>query len=254
MDADGVQVLHVADGDDVALGVTHDLVLDLLPAGDALLHQNLVNGGKTQAVRGDLMQFFPVLADAAAGAAHGKGGAHDDGVADDLGKVQRVVQVLYDLGGDDGLVQLFHRILEQLAVLGAVDGIGLAGQQAHAAAVQKAVAGQFHAEVQAHLAAQVGQDGIGLFLFDDAFHDLGGQRLDIDMIGNVGVGHDGSGVRVDQHGLDPLGFQGTAGLGAGIVKLRRLADDDGAGTDDQHLFDTRVLRHRRSLLSLPAYG
>ena len=151
-------------------------------------------------------------------------------------------------------MQLFHRVLEQLAVLGAVDGIGLAGQQAHAAAVQKAVAGQFHAEVQAHLAAQVGQDGIGLFLLDDALDDLGGQGLDIDMIGNVGVGHNSSGVRVDQHGLDALGFQGTAGLGAGVVKLGCLADDDGAGTDDQHLFNTRVLRHRRSLLSLPACG
>ena len=254
MDADGVEVLHVADGDHVALGVTHDLVLDLFPAGDALFHQDLVNGGKTQAVGGDLVQFFAVLADAAAGAAHGKGRAHDDGIADDLGKIQRVVKVLYDLGRDDGLMQLFHRVLEQLTVLGAVDGIGPAGQQAHAAAVQKAVAGQFHAEVQAHLAAQVGQDGIGLFLLDDALDDLSGQGFDIDMIGNVGVGHNGSGVRVDQHGLDALGFQGTAGLGAGVVKLGCLADDDGAGTDDQHLFNTRVLRHRRSLLSLPACG
>ena len=30
------------------------------------------------------------------------------------------------LRGDDGLVQLFHRLLEQLAVLGPVDGLGLA--------------------------------------------------------------------------------------------------------------------------------
>ena len=37
----------------------------------------------------------------------------------------------------------------------------------------------------------------------------------------------------------PSDLQGAAGLGAGIVKLRRLADDDGAGADDQHLFDPR---------------
>ena len=45
MDADGVQVLHVADGDDVALVVAHDLILDLFPAGDALFHQDLMDGG-----------------------------------------------------------------------------------------------------------------------------------------------------------------------------------------------------------------
>ena len=54
VDADGVQVLHVADGDDVALVVAHDLVLDLFPAGDALFHQDLMDGGKAQAVGTDL--------------------------------------------------------------------------------------------------------------------------------------------------------------------------------------------------------
>ena len=36
------------------------------------------------------------------------------------------------------------------------------------------------------------------------------------MIGNVGVGHDGGGVGVDEDGLDALGFQRTAGLRAGV--------------------------------------
>ena len=244
MDADGVQVFHIADGDDVALGVAHDLVFDLLPAGDALFHQNLVDGGKPQTVGGDLVQLVAVLADAAAGAAHGKGGAHDDGVADDLGKVQRVVQVLHDLGGDDGLVQLFHRVLEQLAILGTVNGVGLAGEQAHAAAIQKAAARQLHRQVQAGLTAEVGQDGVGLFFFDDALDDLRRQRLDVDMVGNVGVGHNGSGVGVDENRFHTLGFQCAAGLRAGVVKLGCLSDDDGTGTDHQHLFDTRVFRHR----------
>ena len=141
-------------------------------------------------------------------------------------------------------MQLLHGVLEELAVLGAVDGLRLAGQQTDAAAVQKAVAGQFHGEVQAHLPAQVGQDGVGFFFFDDALHHLGGKRLDIHVVGDVGVGHDGGGVGVDQHRLHALAFQRAAGLGAGIIELRRLPDDDGAGTDDQHLFDPRVFRHR----------
>ena len=82
-----------------------------------------------------------------------------------------------------------------------------AGQQAHAGTVQETAAGQFHGEVQAHLAAQVGQNGIGLFLLDDALHHLGGEGLDIHMVGNVGVGHDGGRVGVDQHGLDAFALQ-----------------------------------------------
>ena len=244
VDANRVQVLHVADGDDVALGVPHHLVLDLLPAGDALFHQNLVNGRQAQAVGGDLPQLFRVLADAAAGTAHGEGRAHDDGVADLARKLHGVVQLLHHLGGDDGLVQLFHGVLEQLAVLGAVDGVGTAGQQTHTAAVQIAGTGQLHGQVQAHLAAQIGQDGVGTFFFNDTLHHLGGERLDVHVVGNVRVGHDGGRVGVDQHGLHALGFEGAAGLRAGIVKLRRLTDDDRAGTDDQHLFNGRILRHQ----------
>ena len=254
MDAHGVQVFHVADGNHVALGVPHDLVFDFFPAGDALFHQDLMDGRKAQAVGGDLMQLFPVLADTAAGTTHGERRADDDGIADDLGKIQRVVQILHHLGGDDGLVQLFHGVLEELPVLGPVDGLGLAGQQADAAAVQETVAGQFHGQVQTHLAAQVGQDGVGLFLFDDPFHHFGGQRLDIHMIGDVRIGHDGGRVGVDEDRLHAFGLEGTAGLGAGIVKLCRLTDDNGAGADDQHLFDTGIFRHGWLLLSLPACG
>ncbi len=53
------------------------------------------------------MQLFAGLADAAAGAAHGEGRAHDDRVADAVGAGQRVLQRLHDLGGDDGLVAAF---------------------------------------------------------------------------------------------------------------------------------------------------
>ena len=35
----------------------------------------------------------------------------------------------------------------------------------------------------------------------------------------------------------------AAGLGAGVVKLGGLADDDGAGTDDQHFFNGSIQRH-----------
>ena len=140
-------------------------------------------------------------------------------------------------------MQLLHRLLEQLAVLGAVDGLGLAGQQTDAGAVEVAGAGQLHGEVQAHLAAQVGQHGVGLLDVEDALHDLEGHGLDINMVGHVGVGHDGRGVGVEQNGLDALCFQGAARLGAGVVEFSSLTDDDGAGADDQHFFDSGVLRH-----------
>ena len=199
--------------------------------------------GEAQAVGADLVQLLLVLADAAAGAAHGEGRAHDDRVADLVGEGQGVLQGVDHLAGDAGLAQLLHGVLEELSVLGPVDGLGAAAQQPHAGLFQIAAAGQLHGQVQAGLAAQVGQDGVRLLPLDDPLHHPGHQRLHIHPVGDVRVGHDGGGVGVDQHHLDALALEGAAGLGAGVVELGRLTDDDGAGADHQHLFDGIVLRH-----------
>ena len=140
-------------------------------------------------------------------------------------------------------MQLFHGLLEQFAVLGPVDGLGLAGQQADAGAVQIAGAGQLHGQIQAHLAAEVRQHRVRLFDVQNALHDFQRHGLDVNMVGHIRVGHDGCGVGVQQNGLDALCLQGAAGLRAGVVELRSLTNDDGAGANDQHLLDSRVLRH-----------
>jgi len=61
--------------------------------------------------------------------------------------------------------------------------------------------GELRGEVEACLTAQVRQEGVGPLLFDDFRQGLYGQRLDIRDIRHAGIGHDGGGIRVDQHDL-----------------------------------------------------
>ena len=102
---------------------------------------------------------------------------------------------------------------------------------------------QGHGQVQPRLAAQGGQNGVGALHLDDLGDGSSVQWLDVNMVGNVLIRHDGSGVGIDQHHLDALFLQGAAGLGTGVVKLRSLADDDGARAQNQYLFDVAVQRH-----------
>ena len=85
VDANGVKVLHGADGDHVAHAVPHGLKLDLLPAEDGPLHQNLGNRRGIQTGLGDDPQLRFVGSGAAAGTAQSKGGTDDDGITDPLG-------------------------------------------------------------------------------------------------------------------------------------------------------------------------
>ena len=87
---------------------------------------------------------------------------------------------------------------------------------------------------------------------------LDGQRLDVDDVGHAVVGHDRGRIGVDQDRLDALLAQRAAGLGAGVVELGRLADDDRAGADDQHFLAvgslTRPLRRRAAAQQLERSG
>jgi hypothetical protein len=105
--------------------------------------------------------------------------------------------------------------------------------------------GTLRREIQTGLAAEIRQQRVGALLFDDLRRDGDRQRLDVGHVRHAGIGHDGGGVRVHQHDLVAERAQGFAGLRAGVIKLARLADDDGTGTDDQDLLDVVASWHGR---------
>ena len=106
---------------------------------------------------------------------------------------------------------------------------------------------QVHGGVEAGLAAEGRQQGVGPFALDDLGDDFPGDRLDVGAVGHLRVGHDGGRIGVDQDDGVAFFAQGLAGLGAAVVELARLADDDGAGADEQDLLEVGALWHGRRL-------
>ncbi len=102
--------------------------------------------------------------------------------------------------------------------------------------------------VERGLAAHRGQHGVGPFLLDDARDRAPVDRLDVDGVGHLRVGHDRGGVRVHEDDAVALLLQRLAGLGAGIIELARLADDDRACADDQDALDVCASGHSSTVL------
>ena len=243
MDAHGVDILHVADGDHVARAVPDDLILDFLPAGDAALNEHLSHTAQTNAVGGNLVEVLHGIGNAAAGAAQGIGRPNDHGQADLLGKSHCIVHTLHHLGGDTGLSNGLHGILKALTILSLPDGLGAGAQQTHTVLFQSAVLCQCHGQIQAGLAAQRRKDRVRPLHLDDLGHGGSVQRLNIYMIGNVLIRHDGGGVGVDQHHLNALFPEAPTCLSTGIVKLSSLSDDNRAGAQNHYLLNAFILRH-----------
>ena len=248
VDAHGIHIFHVADGDGIVAAVAHNLVFDLLVAPDALFHQHLMDRGEGQGVFHQRGALEFIVGKAAAGAAQGEGGAQHHGIADVRRGGQALFQGVGDPGGEDGLSQVLAELFEQVPVLGLPDAGGGGAQQLHAAFLQDPLPVQVHGQIQARLAADAGDDGVRPLMADDPGQIFQSRRLHVDLIRHGGIRHNGGRVGIAQDHLIAFLLQGHAGLGSGVVEFGGLTDDDGAGADDQDLSDVRSLRHKSSLL------
>ena len=127
-----------------------------------------------------------------------------------------------------------EQLLEPLPVLGGADRLQRGAQETDAVPLQHPGVLQRDREVEAGLAAQRRQQPVGTLRGDDPLQHRDGQRLDVDGVRRLVVGHDRRRVAVDQHHPDALLAERPARLGAGVVELGGLADDHRAGADDEH--------------------
>ena len=207
-----IEVLHVADRDAVIIAITHDLILDLFPAGHTALDEHLANHGVVEALDDDIDEFFLIIRDTAARSAHRVGRAHDDRIADGVGKLDSSRDILNNRAFRNRLTEFLHGFLEQLAVLRFLDSGERSAQQFYLMLFQDAALGELYSQIQASLSAQRCQQAIRFLLGDDLFQKLRRQRFDIDPVSNMGIGHDRSRIGIDQNDFQTFFFQRTASL------------------------------------------
>ncbi len=143
---------------------------------------------------------------------------------------------------------LLHRRLEELPVLGLVDGVERGADQLHPVALEDALLGERLGQVERGLPAHGGQQRVRALALDDLLGGLDGDRLDVGPVGELRIGHHRGRVAVEEDDLHALLAERLDGLGAGVVELGGLADDDRPGSDDQDLVDIGSLGHRRRCL------
>ena len=95
---------------------------------------------------------------------------------------------------------------------------------------------QSHRRIEARLTAKrVGRGRVGSFFFDDLRNDFPGDWLDVSAIGHFWIGHDGGGIRIDQHHRIAFFAERLTRLRAAIVEFATLSNDDGSGADEKNL-------------------
>ncbi len=119
------------------------------------LDENLGHGGEFEAALGHLVEFLAVIGDAAAGAAEGKRRADDEREAANLlGDLARLLGIVGRAADRHVQADGEHQILEHLAVLTALDGLGIGADHLDAVLVERPAAEKGHRGVERGLAAE----------------------------------------------------------------------------------------------------
>ena len=243
MNAHRINIFHVTDGDGGIVGIPHHLVFDFFEALDGFFHQHLMDGRKDQRVFHDLTKFCFIIGKAAACSSQSEGRAQHHGITDLCGNFQTFLDGIGNIGRQHRLTQSLTKLLELLPVLRLGDAGTFGAQKLRAALSQNTFLLQLHGKVQSCLTANAGQYSIRTLIPYDFCDVFQGQRLHIDLVCNGSIRHNRGGIGVAQHHLIAFFLQSQTSLCTGVVKLCRLANDDGTGTDHQHLFDVCSLRH-----------
>ena len=241
----GIEVLDGADDHDIVVQVAHHLELELLPAENGLLYQDLRDRTQIKAPPDDALEFLRVVRNPAARSAQGVGGPNDGRVAQAVDQSRGLSDGVDEMPGGHLQPRLVHRLLEQLPILRRADRLETGPDQLHAVLFEHSGFGQLHRPVQRRLSAHGGQEGIRSLELDDLGAGLGRDGFHVGSLRRLRVGHDRGGVAVDEDDLVALLAQGLAGLRAGVVELTGLADDDRTGTDEHDLVQVVSTRHAR---------
>ena len=234
MDAGPLHVLHDA-GDEHVLPVEHAVHLHL-PAHEVLVHQDGVLLLHLVDDAHEILDVAVVVGDLHTLAAQHVGGPHQHGVAHGVGGGEGL------LGGKDGPARgpgdaaLVQNLVEPLPVLGGVHAVGRRAQDGHPHI------GQGLGQLDGGLPAELDHRPPGLLQLHHGLHVLGGEGLEVELVGHVKVGGHGLRVVVDDDGLIAQALEGPDRVDRAVVKLDALADADGPGAQHQHLPPLRRAR------------
>ncbi|VVB63420.1 Uncharacterised protein [uncultured archaeon] len=172
-----------------------------------------MDAGALQPQLADLHQLIASVSNPSTRAAQGVGRPHYEGQAQLLNGSESLLHGVYSNTSRNGLSNTLHCLLEQVSVLGLLDGPDRGAQDFDVVLLQDSHLCQLAGEVQPCLAADASDYAVRPLLLYDLRQDLGHQGLDVDLLCHVRIGHYGSRVGVDQDHLYPFLPEGLACLG-----------------------------------------
>ena len=229
----GIEVLHVTNGDTVVLSITDNLVLDLLPALHTALNENLGTGGESLVA--EVEKLVLVVGKTTAETTKGVGGTHNDGEANVLDDVHGLVDVVGRSGLGTLLTDGVHAAGKELTILSGDDSVDRCTKNLDTKGLELIL--ELDTDLEGSLSTKGDIDGIGTLVLDDLSDKVGVDRKEVNLVGQSLGGLDGGDVGVDEDGVDALLLQSFDSLRTRVIKFTSLSDTETTTSENQDLAD-----------------
>ena len=229
-----INIFNKANGNHVALSITDNFQLQFFPAQNRFFHQDLPHKAGLQTTGAHCLEFIHIIHKAAASTTHGIGRTQNDRISQLIGNGKSLFHRCGNFTAGHFDAQFLHGLLKFHAILATLDSIHLYPNDLHIVFFQHAGLSQLRAQVETRLTAQIGKKSVRALFFNDLGKTLYIQRLNIGHVSRFRVGHDRGRIGVYQHYFIPKILQGLARLCSRIIEFTGLADNDGAGTNNQY--------------------
>ena len=194
MNADRVKIFHRAYSNYITFCITDNFKLYFFPAAYTFFNEYLCNGGKSQTVCSDFVELFGSICDTAARTAESECRADYNRIADYISKFHSVINIFNDFGGNTGLTDFLHSILESLSVLSLMDSKRVCAEEFYIMGIEETFFRKLHGESETCLTAECGKEAVRFFHFDYTLYDIECKRFDIYLIRHSLVSHNSSRV------------------------------------------------------------
>ena len=183
MDSQWVEVLHVTNCDTVVVTVANYLILNLLPALQALLYQYLWR--EREGLLSELVQLLLIICETRTESTQGVSSTDDDRITELGSSLAGLLDVLASLTLDGLHVDFIQLLYEELTVLSIHDSLNWSTQHLDIIFFQDALTIEFHTTVEGSLATETEEDTVWLLLLDDTLYEVWLHWQEVNLVGNT---------------------------------------------------------------------
>ena len=238
VNAQRVEVFHVADRNTVVETVADNFIFYFFPTFETLFHEHL--GRERESLLGKFIEFFFVVAETRTQSTEGISRTNDDRISQSLCSASCIFNVVYGFTLDGFYINLVEFLDKEFAVFSVHDGLHGSAKHLEIIFFQHTTLVELNTAVECCLSTKCKHNTLWTFLLNHSLDEIGSDGKEVNLVSHAFRSLDSGDIWVDENSLDAFFFEGFQSLATRIVELSGLTNLECARTEEENFLNARI--------------